>query len=137
MVPEVFAMSFRDHNPLRLPGFLEPYRKNWGTAGDVYNLLIFLRSPLVDLGFSLEDVFSSGDRVCYRLFCEGTVRTVHERDPNPMGDQAMQSMKVDADNHYEDPSSDGVTRLLLERVGIFRVFERHLIEHWGSFTTLG
>ena len=142
MVPKTFAASFRDHNPWHLPGSLHPHRKDWGTVRDIHNLLSFLRSPLVDLNFSIEDLVVRGDRVGYRLFCAGSVFALSRNGPPSMADQISNTHPAaelgprvrEGRTGADAPLSlDGEIHLVYERVGIYRVSQGTLIEHWGAF----
>lgn len=71
-IPEIFAPMFRDNHPLRIPGVLEPPGKT-GTIADLRTVVHLLASPVLDMGFVLEEAFEVEGRVAYRLFGEGTV----------------------------------------------------------------
>ena len=68
-----------------------------------------LREGFADFRFTVEDLVSAGDRVCARV----TVRGTH--DGNFMG---------------RPPTG---TTFEVDSVGIFRVTDRHIAEHWGVF----
>ena len=71
---ELFSSGYRDYSPIVSPGRRAP-RRGWADRSNVFGFVHFLGSPLVDISFSLEDVFDREDgRVAYRIYGAGQVR---------------------------------------------------------------
>ncbi len=146
-IPEIFNPTYRDNHPLRIPGLLEPPGKTGSTA-DLRTVVNLLASPVLDMGFVLEDLFEVEGRVAYRMFGQGTVAL------SPSGahhDGESLSHVGDAWKSPTERSFDfadarlGIKafgwpegKILGDRavvryscVGIFRVLGSQLAERWG------
>lgn len=139
---EIFAPTFRDNHPLRIPGVLEPPGKK-GTIADLRAVVNLLASPVLDMGFVLEDVFEAEGRVAYRLFGEGTVALAPIEPTNgsvaPDAAQAATRRFDLVDTRLSIRTlgwPEG--KILMNRavvmyscVGIFRVLGSQFAERWG------
>jgi len=147
-IPEIFAPTFRDNHPLRIPGLLDPPGKT-GSVADLRAVVNLLASPVLDMGFIVEDLFEVEGRVAYRLFGQGTVAlTPNAAQPapdalRPVGG-ARNSNTTERKFDFVD-SRLGITtagwpegKILGDRavvryscVGIFHVLGGQLAERWG------
>jgi hypothetical protein len=143
----LFAPTFRDNHPLRIAGVMEPPGKT-GSIADLRAVVNLLASPVLDMGFVLEDAFEVGGRVAYRLFGSGTVELaptapVHEpslASGGPGGRYPMGARKFGlADTRLSIRTSGwSEGKILNDRVvvmyscvGMFRVLGSQFVERWG------
>lgn len=134
---QLVAPGYRDHNPFSLPGMTRPARRGWGTYKDLVQLLRYLALPGVDIRFTVEDAFSSSDRVGYRLFGEGQIAALKDRDTGP---QPLVAAKVA--NAISGGFSGtivkkrlGIASLVeLSCVGIYRFHDGRIAERWGRMS---
>ena len=148
VVAELFSPNFRDHDPLVVPGLLEPRFPTLGGIREIYALIQFLLHPGVDFNFKLEDAFSSGNQVAYRLFGQGTIELVGPDDESPASrvggsGTSVGTRKVDVLGATLAIEPDGMSegtilgdryQVLVSRVGIFSVAAGRLAQHWGRAT---
>jgi steroid delta-isomerase-like uncharacterized protein len=100
---DLLATEFVDHEELRgIPPTREGLKQKY----------TMLRTGFPDFGFTIEDLFSAGDRVAVRV----TVRGTHEGEF--MG---------------QPPTG---RRFTAPSVGIFRIADGRIAEHWGVFDQL-
>ena len=103
LLDELLTVDFVDHEKLRgIPPTRDGLKQKYA----------LLRSGFSDFGFTVEDLFSTGDRVAVRL----TVRGTHDggfMGRPPTGQQCV-----------------------VASVGIFRSADGGLVEHWGVFDQL-
>lgn len=100
---DLLTNEFVDHEELRgIPPTGEGLKQKY----------TMLRAGFPDFGFTIEDLFSAGDRVAVRVTVHGT----HEGEF--MG---------------RPPTG---RRFAVPSVGIFRIADRQIAEHWGVFDQL-
>jgi hypothetical protein len=136
--------SYRDHHPFRVPGVLEPLVPGFGTVRDVRAMVDFLSLPAVDCWFSLEDAFTSDDRIGYRLFGEGTVEV--SRLSRALESRSGPQSRNNEMRHLTAPGTSTVLSTLgspdgqfvgnrfhitYSCVGVYHVRSGRLAERWG------
>ena len=146
-IPEIFAPTFRDNHPLRIPGLLDPPGKT-GSVADLRAVVNLLASPVLDMGFIVEDLFEVEGRVAYRLFGQGTVAlTPNAAQPAPDALRPVGGARNSTRRSASLISSilgsasrrqAGRREVLGDRavvryscVGIFHVLGGQLAERWG------
>jgi len=72
-IPEIFAPTFRDNHPLRIPAYWIR-RARTGSVADLAAVVNLLASPVLEWDLIVEDLFEVEGRVAYRLFGQGTSR---------------------------------------------------------------
>ena len=103
LLNELLTVDFVDHEELRgIPPTRDGLKQKYG----------LLRAGFSDFGFTVEDLFSTGDRVAVRL----TVRGTH-------------------DGEFMGRPSTG-RQFVVASVGIFRTADDRIVEHWGVFDQL-
>ena len=134
VVDKIFAYSYIDHHPLRIPGVIMPSARNHGHVSDIQLLVNLLDQPGVDFVFTLEDVFESADRVAYRIFGEGTVPVANLDIESQTGDLNLDGSRLQFSELSLDTGMIGDDRLHVtyRSVGIFRVGTGQLVERWGA-----
>jgi len=134
IIPEIFSAAFVSHQPFCIPGIFNPHLA--GSSSDhLRELVSFLSSPTVDLSFSLEDTFGSGDRIAYRLFGEGTVRVFNGSKISSIASELNVPRYDYGRLKWIQPHVRGSTlgdrcHMIFGSIGIFRVSGKHLAEHW-------
>lgn len=117
MVLDILSPTFRDHDPLTVPGVVTPRLAGQGTRADVVELVSFLRRPDVDVRFTLEDVFGHDDRLGYRLYGDGLLHR-----PEADASELLPPGKL----------VGGSLHVAYSCVGIYRVAAGRLVERWGQ-----
>jgi predicted ester cyclase len=103
LLDELLTADFLDHEELRgIPPTRDGLKQKYA----------MLRAGFPDFGFTVEDLFSTGDRVAVRLTVRGTHDGVFMARP-PTGRQ-----------------------FVVGSVGIFRTADSRIVEHWGVFDQL-
>ncbi len=103
LLDELLTADFLDHEELRgIPPTHDGLKQKYA----------MLRAGFPDFGFTVEDLFSTGDPVAVRLTVRGTHDGVFMARP-PTGRQ-----------------------FVVGSVGIFRTADSRIVEHWGVFDQL-
>jgi hypothetical protein len=139
-VRALFAGNFRDHDPLRIPGVLEPGGPIGG-IDDIEAQVRLLAGDGVDIRFTLEECFSGGEgRVAYRLFGEGTVPVMSTGDHRSTTDKRKVRKLGIAGTRLAFEGVDGPggriindqLHVLYRCVGMFSIIQDRLAERWGA-----
>jgi len=142
LVSILHSRTFRDYDPLRIPGVLQPVGRI-GNIHDVEAQLKVLGAPGVDIHFTLEDWFEgSAERIAYRLFGEGTVPLLasdgHTSELTPVANR-VRKLGIEGSKlavSYSEAQNGFVTgdrlQITFRTVGIFRGREDKLVERWGQ-----
>ncbi len=138
-VRTLFAVNFRDNDPLRIPGVIEPGGVIGGIQ-DVESQVRLLARDGVDIRFTLEECFSGANgRVAYRLFGEGTVPlTKTEVQRGPTDSRRVRKLGIagtrlafEGDNGPGGPVINDQLHFVYRCVGMFSVAQDRLAERWG------
>lgn len=139
-VSELFSETYRDHDPLSIPGVIGS--PQIAGRSHIEQQSALLCSSGVDMYFTLEDVFNGGsDRAAYRLFGEGTVPISAESvtDENaPHDGTAVKKLSIRG-TRLALHGTEVIGRALGDKlhvtytcVGIFRISDRTFQERWGK-----
>ena len=141
-IPRLFGSTFVDHDPLVIPGFIEPQLGVGAGLANLEMMLQFLATPDVDFQFTLEDsiVSANQDRIAYRLFGQGIIRIPDAAEQS--ADPISQSGTIRPAQNEANRGTDGVvipadkllgTMLSVEYccTGFFRIEDRRISERWG------
>jgi hypothetical protein len=139
----VFSPSFRDFDPLQIPGVLTPSLPNAGTIQDVKSLVSILSQPGVDIRFTLEEIFEGArGQIAFRLFGEGVVpladATDERTDPAPSDRRTVKKLAVRDTALDFGGLSPETGNLIADKlqvtyrcVGIFKAHNQQLLQRWG------
>lgn len=144
-IPRLFDVSFRDGDPMIIPGITE----RDGRLSDLdclERLVLFLSSPTVDIEFEIMDSFEScdGKRVACRVRGEGTIQA------NVVGKSTLEA-SLDLDQSKDSRTGSGGPRIPIERdilsrpgkllgrrlhveyyaTSIFAIANRRFTHRWG------
>lgn len=133
----VFSPRFIDHSPY-VPPHGSPV-PNHQSLTNIIQLVKYLTQPDVDMQFSLEDIFSDGKRVGYRLFGEGTVKVPGIGSRAKLADSSQASVREIhrlAPHTFVHLSRDAYFRdsvhMEYTGIGILKIDHGRFSEHWGS-----
>ena len=138
LIDYLFSERYTDHDPLRIPGLLEPGAI--GTIDDLKKSVCFLSFSEIDFHFTLEDLFSVGNKVAYRLFGDGTLKVVVDGNANMDArneNSSISRFRFSASEQWVGSLPLGSLlgnslHVAYDCSGIFHVQEGKLATHWGT-----
>jgi hypothetical protein len=144
VILETVAPGFVDHHPLRMPNLLRPRPRQARGRDGLLEFVTFLTSPTVDIHFTLEDAIEGTVCVAYRLYGEGTVRTLvsHGYGSPPLsGILPTQTRTARVARARHDTSTVPITsrhvadslHVQIECIGWCRADRGMLVERWGPY----
>ncbi len=147
-ISEIFRPTFRDHDPITIFGSAPHLPLGRDDIDGLFALSGFLSQPEIDFQFIIEDVFAVSGRIAYRMYGQGSIKIDDAADgrngneilpglPGRFGTLRRlkvsgAEMAVSTRGFHEGTVLGGRYLVMVSRIGIYKVVDNKLAEHWGT-----
>ncbi len=137
VISDLFSPSFEDHDPIVIPGILPMDPRGRSGLSDIHAITRFFSQSRVDFKFVVEQAFEHEDCVAYRLFGQGYIGLETDDSSESLGlfrrlAVTNANMAASTVGFAEGTILGDRYLVVVTRVGMYRVANGRLVEHWGQ-----